>query len=180
MLYRFVLSILSFNSLFQMGLSMEEVCQKEELDFALKKMHIRHIISCTDKPCFEQRFINFHKGRFHFVSMYFIWQNWFSMNKFHKAVLFWLIIIVDLITMIFLTFFLGRGVFALEPIERGSFVLQYRWDLISHKESLERQRRYTEKQNGFLFDFEWNGNYWWYISAFYSIFSCFYSKFYST
>ncbi|XP_076857260.1 histone-lysine N-methyltransferase set-1-like [Brachyhypopomus gauderio] len=54
----------------------------------------------------------------------------------------------------------GRGVFALMHIESGCFVLEYKGKLISQKESFKRQRRYTEKQNGFLFDFEWNGSSW--------------------
>ncbi|KAI4879046.1 hypothetical protein NFI96_029252 [Prochilodus magdalenae] len=57
-------------------------------------------------------------------------------------------------------FFTGRGVFACVPIERGCFVLEYQGELISQKESLERQRKYTEKQCCFLFDFKWNGKTW--------------------
>lgn len=56
---------------------------------------------------------------------------------------------------------LGRGVFACAPIEKGSFVVEYRGELISQHERDKRQKKYTEKQNAFLFDFEWNNSTWW-------------------
>ncbi|CAL8235805.1 unnamed protein product [Arctogadus glacialis] len=54
----------------------------------------------------------------------------------------------------------GCGVFACAPIEKGSFVLEYRGELISQYERDKRQGEYTEKQNAFLFDFEWNNGSW--------------------
>ncbi|KAK6288433.1 hypothetical protein J4Q44_G00388670 [Coregonus suidteri] len=54
----------------------------------------------------------------------------------------------------------GRGVFASAPIEKGSFVLEYRGEFISQYEWDKRQGKYTEKQNAFLFDFEWNNGSW--------------------
>ncbi|CAG5929663.1 unnamed protein product, partial [Menidia menidia] len=54
----------------------------------------------------------------------------------------------------------GRGVFACAPIERGSFVAEYRGELISKHKREKRQKKYTEKQNAFLFDFKWNGDIW--------------------
>ncbi|XP_041800876.1 N-lysine methyltransferase KMT5A-A-like [Chelmon rostratus] len=54
----------------------------------------------------------------------------------------------------------GRGVFACAPIEKGSFVVEYRGELISQHERDKRQKKYTEKQNAFLFDFEWNSSTW--------------------
>lgn len=68
-----------------------------------------------------------------------------------------------------LFFMLVRGVFAVVPIEKGSFVLEYRGDLISQQESFKRQKRYTEKQNSFLFDFEWNRENWWWVAAIYRL-----------
>lgn len=56
---------------------------------------------------------------------------------------------------------LGRGVFACAPIEKGSFVVEYRGELISQYERDKRQKKYTEKENVFLFDFEWNNSSWW-------------------
>ncbi|XP_030270806.1 uncharacterized protein LOC115580511 isoform X2 [Sparus aurata] len=54
----------------------------------------------------------------------------------------------------------GRGVFACAPIEKGSFVVEYRGELISQYERDKRQKKYREKQNVFLFDFEWNSSSW--------------------
>ncbi|XP_059187245.1 N-lysine methyltransferase KMT5A-like isoform X2 [Centropristis striata] len=54
----------------------------------------------------------------------------------------------------------GRGVFACAPIEKGSFVVEYRGELISPCERDKRQKKYTEKQNAFLFDFKWNNSSW--------------------
>lgn len=56
---------------------------------------------------------------------------------------------------------LGRGIFACTAIQKGSFVVEYRGELISQDERDKRQKKYTEKQNGFLFDFEWNSSTWW-------------------
>ncbi|XP_061765826.1 N-lysine methyltransferase KMT5A-like [Nerophis ophidion] len=54
----------------------------------------------------------------------------------------------------------GRGVFACASIEKGSFVVEYRGELISRRERDKRQTTYTEKQNAFLFDFKWNDDIW--------------------
>ncbi|XP_039453940.1 uncharacterized protein LOC120432800 [Oreochromis aureus] len=54
----------------------------------------------------------------------------------------------------------GRGVFASEPNEKGSFVVEYRGELISEHERDKRQKKYTEKQTAFLFDFKWKNNTW--------------------
>ncbi|XP_026001399.1 uncharacterized protein LOC113008292 isoform X1 [Astatotilapia calliptera] len=54
----------------------------------------------------------------------------------------------------------GRGVFASEPIEKGSFVVEYRGELISEHERDKRQKKYTEKQTAFLFDFKWKNSTW--------------------
>ncbi|CAM4615510.1 unnamed protein product [Leuciscus chuanchicus] len=53
-----------------------------------------------------------------------------------------------------------RGVFTCTPIEKGSFVAEYRGELISQYEQDKRQKKYTDKQNAFLFDFEWNNGTW--------------------
>ncbi|CAJ1048439.1 uncharacterized protein LOC119023775 isoform X5 [Xyrichtys novacula] len=54
----------------------------------------------------------------------------------------------------------GRGVFTCAPIEKGSFVVEYRGELISQNERDKRQKKYTEKQSAFLFDFIWNNTKW--------------------
>ncbi|XP_051964148.1 N-lysine methyltransferase KMT5A-A-like [Xyrauchen texanus] len=54
----------------------------------------------------------------------------------------------------------GRGVFTTESFCRGDFVLEYRGELLSSKESLERTKNYTETESTFLFDFQWHGKYW--------------------
>lgn len=61
----------------------------------------------------------------------------------------------------FINFSSGRGVFTCTPIEKGSFVVEYRGELISQYEQDKRQKKYTEKQNAFLFDFELNNVTWW-------------------
>ncbi|XP_059187548.1 N-lysine methyltransferase KMT5A-A-like [Centropristis striata] len=52
----------------------------------------------------------------------------------------------------------GRGVFATEPIEQGSFVLEYRGEFISAEEC--RSRNYSETQSTFLYDFDWQKRQW--------------------
>ncbi|XP_041665397.1 serine-rich adhesin for platelets-like [Cheilinus undulatus] len=47
----------------------------------------------------------------------------------------------------------GRGVFATEPIEQGSFVLEYRGEFISAEEC--QSRNYSETQSAFLYEFDW-------------------------
>ncbi|KAF7645897.1 hypothetical protein LDENG_00196900, partial [Lucifuga dentata] len=54
----------------------------------------------------------------------------------------------------------GRGVFACVQIAKGSFILEYRGELISHDERDKRQKKYSEKKSAFLFDFEWNSRTW--------------------
>ncbi len=61
-----------------------------------------------------------------------------------------------------MTFFsLGRGVFTTEAVFRGDFVLEYRGELLSPAESLERTNLYSDSKSVFLFDFQWHGKYWW-------------------
>ncbi|XP_053181600.1 N-lysine methyltransferase KMT5A-A-like [Scomber japonicus] len=52
----------------------------------------------------------------------------------------------------------GRGVFATEPIEQGSFVLEYRGEFISAEEC--RSRNYSETQSTFLYEFDWQKRQW--------------------
>ncbi|XP_034538605.1 uncharacterized protein LOC117812108 isoform X3 [Notolabrus celidotus] len=52
----------------------------------------------------------------------------------------------------------GRGVFATEPIEQGSFVLEYRGEFISVEEC--RSRHYSETQSTFLYEFHWQKRQW--------------------
>ena len=55
----------------------------------------------------------------------------------------------------------GCGIFASAQSKKGSFVAEYRGQLISKYEQDKRQKKYTDKQNAFLFDFEWNNDIWW-------------------
>jgi len=55
----------------------------------------------------------------------------------------------------------GRGVFTTGAFFRGDFVLEYRGELLSSEESLDRTKHYTEAENTFLFDFQWHGRNWW-------------------
>ncbi|KAL7394755.1 hypothetical protein ABVT39_003470 [Epinephelus coioides] len=50
----------------------------------------------------------------------------------------------------------GRGVFAMHPIEPGDFVLEYRGKLLTQEECQSRQ--YSEIESTFLFDFEWQNH----------------------
>ncbi|XP_041666278.1 N-lysine methyltransferase KMT5A-A-like [Cheilinus undulatus] len=52
----------------------------------------------------------------------------------------------------------GRGVFATEPIEQGSFVLEYRGEFISAEEC--QSRNYSETQSAFLYEFDWKKSQW--------------------
>ncbi|KAF7689308.1 SET domain-containing protein 5-like, partial [Silurus meridionalis] len=54
----------------------------------------------------------------------------------------------------------GRGVFAVTDFTKGSFVLEYRGELISCQESQRRQRLYHNSLKAFMFDFIWHGNFW--------------------
>ncbi|XP_046691727.1 uncharacterized protein LOC124376601 isoform X2 [Silurus meridionalis] len=56
--------------------------------------------------------------------------------------------------------FKGRGVFAVTDFTKGSFVLEYRGELISCQESQRRQRLYHNSLKAFMFDFIWHGNFW--------------------
>nr|XP_055074191.1 uncharacterized protein LOC129453834 isoform X2 [Misgurnus anguillicaudatus] len=57
-------------------------------------------------------------------------------------------------------FFLGRGVFTTEAFFRGDFVLEYRGELLTSEESLDRSKLYNDVENTFLFDFQWHGKNW--------------------
>nr|XP_055048600.1 uncharacterized protein LOC129433905 isoform X1 [Misgurnus anguillicaudatus] len=54
----------------------------------------------------------------------------------------------------------GRGVFTTEAFFRGDFVLEYRGELLTSEESLDRSELYNDVENTFLFDFQWHGKNW--------------------
>ncbi|XP_066523424.1 histone-lysine N-methyltransferase set-1-like [Hoplias malabaricus] len=54
----------------------------------------------------------------------------------------------------------GRGVFAMEAVPKGDFVLEYRGELITQKDCSCRMAYYTEEEQIFLFDFQWKGKCW--------------------
>nr|XP_055073727.1 uncharacterized protein LOC129453496 isoform X1 [Misgurnus anguillicaudatus]XP_055073728.1 uncharacterized protein LOC129453496 isoform X1 [Misgurnus anguillicaudatus] len=54
----------------------------------------------------------------------------------------------------------GRGVFTTESFFRGDFVLEYRGELLTSEESLDRSKLYNDVENTFLFDFQWHGKNW--------------------
>ncbi|XP_067227718.1 uncharacterized protein [Chanodichthys erythropterus] len=60
----------------------------------------------------------------------------------------------------FISKYKGRGVFTTRAFFRGDFVLEYRGELLSSEESLDRTEHYTEAENAFLFDFQWRGRNW--------------------
>ncbi|XP_067296484.1 histone-lysine N-methyltransferase set-1-like [Pseudorasbora parva] len=60
----------------------------------------------------------------------------------------------------FISTYKDRGVFTTEAFFRGDFVLEYRGELLSSEESLDRTQHYTEAENIFLFDFQWHGKNW--------------------
>ncbi|KAG7219307.1 hypothetical protein INR49_010369, partial [Caranx melampygus] len=51
----------------------------------------------------------------------------------------------------------GRGVFTREPIEKSSFVVEYRGEMSALKES---RRKKSDCLNDYLFDFSWDGTNW--------------------
>ncbi|XP_056256201.1 uncharacterized protein LOC130184300 isoform X2 [Seriola aureovittata] len=52
----------------------------------------------------------------------------------------------------------GRGVFTHESIEPSTFVVEYRGNIFTHKETRTKKSGYT--LNNYLFDFSWNGTNW--------------------
>ncbi|XP_048857635.1 uncharacterized protein LOC125725069 isoform X1 [Brienomyrus brachyistius] len=54
----------------------------------------------------------------------------------------------------------GRGVFSTVDICKGDFVVEYRGELLSEKESFERKNGYSEAKSVFLYDFQWKGKNW--------------------
>lgn len=54
---------------------------------------------------------------------------------------------------------IGRGVFAMRPIDPGDFVLEYRGELLTQEEC--QSRSYSENESTFLFDFEWQNRSMW-------------------
>ncbi|XP_056611035.1 uncharacterized protein LOC130427530 [Triplophysa dalaica] len=60
----------------------------------------------------------------------------------------------------FINQYKGRGVFTTEAFFRGDFVLEYRSELLSSKDSLARSEQCSEVENTFLFDFQWRGKHW--------------------
>ncbi|XP_048854551.1 uncharacterized protein LOC125722437 isoform X1 [Brienomyrus brachyistius] len=54
----------------------------------------------------------------------------------------------------------GRGVFSTVDICKGDFVVEYRCELLSEKESFERKNGYSEAKSVFLYDFQWKGKNW--------------------
>lgn len=56
---------------------------------------------------------------------------------------------------------MGKGVFATQNIEKGSFVCQYIGDIITLDEDLEREEKYGREGKGcYSFEFNWNGLKW--------------------
>ncbi|XP_048861673.1 uncharacterized protein LOC125729875 isoform X4 [Brienomyrus brachyistius] len=54
----------------------------------------------------------------------------------------------------------GRGVFSTVDICKGDFVVEYRGELLSEKESFKRKNGYSEAKSVFLYDFQWKGKNW--------------------
>ncbi|XP_056407414.1 uncharacterized protein LOC130299346 [Hyla sarda] len=54
----------------------------------------------------------------------------------------------------------GRGVFALTPMEKGDFVVEFRGELIDVAESQRRQRIYHEAQKVYMYEFQSGGKLW--------------------
>ena len=57
----------------------------------------------------------------------------------------------------------GYGVFTTKEFKTGDFLLEYRGDLISHKDGLQREKTYKSSQGSFLYFFKdgQNGTKWW-------------------
>ena len=60
--------------------------------------------------------------------------------------------------------FIGYGVFALEDIDVGEFILEYKGDLIMEEEGCEREKKYDkEKKGSFLYFFSFHSKNYWYV-----------------
>lgn len=57
---------------------------------------------------------------------------------------------------------MGRGVVTKKNIAAGDFVLEYRGELISHKEGLQREKTYSERTS-FLYFFWFHGRRKWLV-----------------
>ena len=63
-----------------------------------------------------------------------------------------------------LLYFLGWGVFKTVDIEPGSFITEYKEELISADEGLIRERQYEKQAEGsFLYFFKHRQNNYWYV-----------------
>ncbi|XP_040909011.1 uncharacterized protein LOC121191726 isoform X2 [Toxotes jaculatrix] len=58
----------------------------------------------------------------------------------------------------FIDSFKGRGVFTHKPIEPSSFVVEYRGNILTHKET--QKTKCGDTLTNYLFDFSWNGTNW--------------------
>ena len=58
--------------------------------------------------------------------------------------------------------FAGRGTFATKFYRKGSFLLEYRGEIIDYTEALKREKRYSKSLGSFLFFFKKSGGktYW--------------------
>ncbi|XP_062421876.1 uncharacterized protein LOC119228025 isoform X2 [Pungitius pungitius] len=56
--------------------------------------------------------------------------------------------------------FKGRGIFTSAPFDKGDFLLEYRGELINHKECQRRQSLYHDHLKVFMFEFHFNGKLW--------------------
>lgn len=51
-------------------------------------------------------------------------------------------------------YFLGRGVFATEYFSKGSYLLEYKGELLTEEEGVKREQEYNESLGSFIFFFK--------------------------
>ncbi|XP_076860752.1 uncharacterized protein LOC143518327 [Brachyhypopomus gauderio] len=66
----------------------------------------------------------------------------------------------DVLESKFISQYKGYGVFALKYISKGDFVVEYRGELISSKDSQQRRGIYTSEEMVYMFDFKWQEKTW--------------------
>lgn len=114
-----------------------------------------HILSSEDKPGCVEKFISHDKGKgdclknINGLLLLDVIEDVFFMIKKNR----WKMFLIKLYVLS------GRGVFATQPIESGSFILEYRGEFFPIKDC--QKRKYNDTDSTFLFEFSWQNKRWW-------------------
>lgn len=55
----------------------------------------------------------------------------------------------------------GFGVFALKTFEPGEYIAEYKGELMSKKEGIEREQMYGDEKHSYMYFFQYNGKSYW-------------------